>query len=87
MRKISTSIVLQYLVLLIILLLSGWFFLKFNYLKQVQMLVLCLTGFVYIVWGIVHHYLEGDLHPKIIFEYLSTAVLGVIIIWFLLLRS
>ena len=77
----------HYLVLIIILLLGGGAFLYFNYLRTAQMIVLLLTGITYVIWGIVHHSLEGDLHQKIILEYLSTAILGIILVWFLLLRA
>jgi hypothetical protein len=46
-----------------------------------------LTGTAYLIWGIIHHYLEGDLHEKVILEYLSLAAFGIILAWFLLLRA
>lgn len=77
----------HYLVLLIFLLLGTVAFVYFNFLRTAQMIVLLLTGVVYVIWGIVHHSLEGELHQKIVLEYLSTAALGIILVWFLLLRA
>jgi hypothetical protein len=34
---------------------------------------------VYLGWGIIHHTRRGDLHPKIVLEYLALAILGVVI--------
>lgn len=78
---------IHYLVLVIILTLGAGAFWYFNYLRTAQIMVLLLTGVTYVVWGVVHHYLEGDLHEKVVLEYLSTAALGVILVWFLLLRA
>lgn len=34
----------------------------------------------YLAWGIIHHSRRGDLHPKIVLEYLGLAVLGIAIV-------
>ncbi len=33
----------------------------------------------YLAWGIIHHSRRGDLHLKIVLEYLALALLGVVI--------
>lgn len=33
----------------------------------------------YLAWGIIHHARRGDLHLKIVLEYLALALLGVVI--------
>lgn len=77
----------HYLILAVILNIGFVFFIYFQYVKTIQLLVVVLMGFAFIMWGIVHHYLEGDLHLRVVLEYLSTAILGLLIIWFLLLRA
>jgi hypothetical protein len=77
----------HYLVLLMILTLGAGAFWYFNHLRAAQAVVLLLTGTAYLIWGIIHHYLEGDLHEKVILEYLSLAAFGIILAWFLLLRA
>lgn len=42
-----------------------------------QFLVIIMTSFLYLLWGIMHHYAEGSLHPKIMLEYLLVALLAV----------
>lgn len=34
-----------------------------------QVIIGVCTTVAYIIWGIVHHALVGDLHPKIVIEY------------------
>ncbi len=34
----------------------------------------------YLAWGIIHHARRGDLHPKIVLEYLALAILGITIV-------
>lgn len=36
-----------------------------------------ILGAGYVLWGVLHHWRRGDLHPKIVLEYLGLAILGV----------
>ena len=38
-----------------------------------------IAAAAYVAWGIIHHSRRGDLHLKIVLEYLALAILGVII--------
>ena len=77
----------HYLVLVVILTIGLIFFWTFRYVQAVQLWVLILTDVVFVIWGVIHHYLVGDLNQKVVFDYLSTAFLGFMVIWFLLLRA
>ena len=77
----------HYLVLAVILNIGLAGFICFQYVRAVQFWVVFLTGVAYVIWGIIHHYLEGDLHLRVVLEYLATAIFGFLIIWFLLLRA
>lgn len=77
----------HYLVLAVILNIGLAAFWYFQYLRAIQLWVVLLTCGAYVVWGIIHHHFEGDLHLKVVLEYLTTAILGFLIIWFLLLRA
>lgn len=35
-----------------------------------------LLGVSYVVWGVLHHARRGDLHMKVVLEYLGIAILG-----------
>lgn len=77
----------HYLVLAVILNIGLAAFWYFQYVRTIQLWAVFLTGIAYVIWGIIHHHLEGDLHLKVVLEYLTTAILGFLIIWFLLLRA
>lgn len=77
----------HYLILLFILLfgiLSFWY-LRLN--QQAQIVSVFLTAVFYVLWGVIHHYIEGDLHIRIIMEYLAMAILGFVILWMLIFRT
>jgi len=77
----------HYLVLLFILSFGGVAFFYFKRFPQAQMVSLFLTASFYVLWGIVHHFLEGDLHLRIILEYASVALLGFLILWSIIMRT
>ena len=45
-----------------------------------QFIIALLTALLYVGWGIVHHYLDRDLHYKSVVEYVLIALLGLVII-------
>lgn len=77
----------HYLVLAVILNIGLAGFIYFQYVRTIQLWMVFLTGVAFAAWGVIHHYLEGDLHLKVVLEYLSSALLGFLVIWFLLLRA
>ncbi len=70
----------HYLVLLFILTFGAFAFFYFQRHPQAQTVSIFLTASFYVLWGIIHHYLEGNLHIRIIFEYLAVALLGFLIL-------
>lgn len=52
--------------------------------KQSQMLIIALTAFFYVGWGILHHFIHHELTPKIVVEYVLIGSLGLTLIFFLL---
>lgn len=52
--------------------------------RTMQMSVVVLLSFFYVVWGLLHHYMHHDLHAKIVLEYVLMGVLGVSIAFFIL---
>ena len=52
--------------------------------KTFQIGVTIATTFFYVLWGIMHHLLNHDLHAKIVIEYILIGVFGLTIIFFLL---
>jgi hypothetical protein len=76
----------QYLVLAFILIFGFWAFFYFQRFPQAQILSAFLTTSFYVIWGVIHHHLEGDLHLRIIAEYLAIALLGFLILFSLAQR-
>ncbi len=77
----------HYLVLLFILISGAFSFVYFQRFPQSQIVSIFLTASFYVLWGVIHHHLEGDLHPRIIFEYLAVSLLGFLILWSMINRT
>lgn len=77
----------HYSVLVFILLFGILSFFYFQRYAQAQIFSILLTSTFYVIWGIIHHYLEKDLHPRIILEYLAVALLGFLVIWSIINRA
>lgn len=80
MKKETHFHLLHYLVLIIILFFAIVLFFLLAGNAQYQFRLAVLTSFAYFLWGIIHHHLEGDLHPKIMVEYLLIAALAIILL-------
>lgn len=61
--------------------------LYFSYDRGFQAAIAVSFGISYVVWGIVHHHIHDDLHPKIVLEYVTTAALGTTVLLLVLLRA
>lgn len=52
--------------------------------RNFQIGVIASTTFFYVLWGILHHLMNHDLHTKIVIEYILIGIFGLTIIFFLL---
>lgn len=77
----------HYLALIAFLSFGLTLFLIFDYNRQIQVGITLLMAAIYVVWGIVHHAVKKELHPKIIFEYLIVATVASVVMIFLLMRA
>lgn len=80
MNKNTHFHLLHYLVLVILLLLAVVLFFLSAENHQIQFYIAIATSVTYFFWGVIHHNLEGDLHPKIMVEYLLIALLAIILL-------
>lgn len=39
-----------------------------------------VTSVAYVVWGILHHAIEGDLHPKVVIEYMLVGAVAALVL-------
>lgn len=62
-------------------------FTLFSYDKGFQTVVAVATALAYVVWGVVHHFLHKDLHFETFLEYVAVAILGLVILFSLVIRS
>lgn len=77
---------LHYFTLLVVQLVGLWAVLWFNFAPGLQFSVLLTMAVCYIIWGIIHHNQHGDLHLKIILEYILVGLLGILIFGSVILR-
>lgn len=48
--------------------------------RTIQMFTGIATAVAYVVWGIIYHALEGDLHVKVMIEYSLVGVIAVVLL-------
>ncbi len=71
---------LHYILLGIIVSGGVFFFYYFAGQPQKQYVVILLTGFLYFLWGVLHHVTKGDFHLKVVVEYLLVALLAIVLL-------
>lgn len=47
---------------------------------NLQLLIGFVTAIAYVAWGIMHHVIQKDLHPKIVIEYIAIGLTAVLLI-------
>lgn len=55
-------------------------FVLFDFDRVFQSAIAISLGVAFVMWGLVHHHIHDDLHPKIILEYIAVAALGVTVL-------
>lgn len=74
-----------YYVVLFVILVLGFVMVYSNISnKTFQIGAIVAISFFYVLWGIIHHLINHDLHSKIVIEYILIGVFGLAIIFFLL---
>lgn len=70
----------EYVILLLIFIVSGFCLVNFNHVQFLQRITICLTAVLYFIWSLFHHYRRGDLHLSVVIEYLLFIFFGLIIL-------
>ncbi len=74
-----------YYVSLICILVLGFLLVYSNgFNRGFQIGAVIVTTFFYVLWGIMHHLINHDLHVKIVIEYILIGVFGLTVLFFLL---
>jgi hypothetical protein len=63
------------LILVLILAVGSVTFLSLRENKTAQLTVGIVTAIAYAAWGILHHWVSGDLHRKVVVEYVLMSAL------------
>lgn len=48
--------------------------------RSVQLLIGIITSVSYVIWGLVHHTMQGDLHRKVVIEYVLIGVIAILLL-------
>jgi len=82
----SKEHLLHYLILFLILTLGLVGFVVFRFQPRAQLLVASLTIGGYVLWGVVHHYIEDRLRWEVVGEYFLIGLLVFVMLALTLLR-
>ena len=77
----------HYLVLLVIINMGVGLFAFLDFNRTLQYLVLLATSIGYLAWGVIHHWVEEDLHIKVFLEYFLIVIAANLFIFSLLWRA
>lgn len=72
---------LHFFVLMIILGLGIGAFYYVRPDRTLQLAVAIATAVGYVLWGIVHHMMEGDLHIRLVVEYMLIGAIAVVLLF------
>ncbi len=71
---------LHYFVLFAILGGGMWAFSFVRPNVTLQLLVGLATALAYVLWGVIHHVIQKDLHPKIVIEYMLIGAIAMVLL-------
>lgn len=86
MKDVSHHIA-HYLPLIVVLFAGILGFFVFTYDKAFQGVIVVAVAASYVSWGLVHHFIHGDLNISVVIEYLAIAILGVTLVFSVLFRA
>lgn len=52
--------------------------------QQMKMVIIVLMTLAFTAWALLHHYVDHDLHPKVVVEYVLMGSLGISLAFFVL---
>lgn len=67
-------------ILLCILAVGLWSFWYAGGNVMLQLIIGAVTTVAYVVWGIVHHVMNGDLHKKVVVEYILVGLIALVLL-------
>lgn len=76
--------VLHFIVLLLILAAGVGMFLAAQGNTGLRLMIGVVTSIAYVAWGIIHHTILGDLHRKVVIEYVFIGGIAIILLFIVL---
>lgn len=70
----------HFIVLLLILISGVLTFWGVSPDRALQTWVGAATTVSYVIWGVIYHALEGDMHPKVIAEYILVGAIAMVVL-------
>lgn len=74
------SHIIHFIILLAIIAIGVISFISVRGNAGLQFFIGLTTAIAYVFWGIIHHSIEGDLHKKIVVEYVLIAAIAVLLL-------
>lgn len=74
------SHIISYIVLVLILAtgVGAFYFVRPN--VTLQLIIAIITSVAYVLWGIIHHMIQKDLHHKIVIEYMLIGAIAIVLL-------
>lgn len=76
--------ILHFIVLIIILLAGVGMFFSAQGNTALQLSIGIVASLSYITWGIIHHVMQGDLHRKVVIEYVFVGGIAITLLFIVL---
>lgn len=76
--------ILHFIVLLLILSAGVGMFFSAQGNTGLQLMIGVVTSIAYVAWGIIHHVMQGDLHRKVMIEYVFIGGIAIILLFIVL---
>lgn len=76
--------ILHFIVLILILSAGVAMFFAAQGNTGLQLMIGVITSIGYIAWGIIHHCLQGDLHRKVVIEYVFIGGIAITLLFIVL---
>lgn len=76
--------IMHFIVLVLMLAVGTGMFMAAHGNTVLQLVIGVVTSIAYIAWGIIHHVMQGDLHRKVVIEYIFVGSIAIILLFIVL---
>lgn len=76
--------ILHFIVLLLILAAGVGMFFAAKGNTGIQLTIGVVTSIAYVAWGVIHHVMHGDLHRKVVIEYVFIGGIAITLLFIVL---